>query len=89
MYMQNLCDIYGYNMIIINKYPEEYNNQYVYICDMGTFQGTVETPAEFDHYWLDQNRVVIVPQKMKEIIDNREGWRISKRGVFDIDRLLI
>ncbi len=88
-YLRNLCEIYGFNLTIDTKYPETYNTMHVYVCDMPEAQGTVDIPQDFDHYWLDQAKVVIVPQKMKEIIDNREGWRVSKRGVFDIDRLLV
>ncbi len=87
-YLTKLCNTYAYNISLQKQYPDEYNKRTVYVCDLTYLQISVDIPAEFDHYWLDQTRVVIVPQTMKEIIDNREGWRLSKRGVLDIDKLL-
>ena len=87
-YLRKLTSTYGYKLSVDTKYPEEYDRRTVYVCDMTYMQAYVDIPEEFDHYWLDQSRVVVVPQKMKEIVDNREGWRLTKRGRFDIDRLL-
>jgi hypothetical protein len=87
-YLMNLCSVYNYTFNRTTSMPEEIDPKGVYMMEYHDYQGSIESPQGFDHYWLDQTRTVMMPCQLRRVVEASEGWRLSKQGCFEIDGLI-